>query len=46
MAKKVKFDTSFDFGANVKQKKGGGKSKKSAGKGNAWAAYVAGAKKR
>ncbi len=36
----AKFDTSFNFGANKKPKKGKGKPKKGGSKGNAWRAYV------
>ena len=48
----AKFDTSFNFGANVKQKKPkaggkkGGRKKTSGKKSNAWRAYSSSGKRR
>ena len=41
----AKFDTSFNFGALAKPKKGK-KKKKGGAKSNAWTAYVAGGKRK
>jgi hypothetical protein len=42
----AKIDLSFNFGANVRKPKKGGKGKKAGGKANAWTAYTSGSKRR